>query len=423
MTERNEDRRQLDESKTNLPELAAAVKRAEELKADWQKFRQTRGKELTAKIEQRRRLKNSANYKRPAFLGGPRSTSKKNTAVKTPIPASTSWAKNAFKTVGRAAMGPWALGASIFLDPTSTGGKKIAFKYSGRKGKYDAMFPPEKVIRSDEFVPHNTPSDKELGRVYNKNVADYEKKNQQLKRKQPDAGTVWLANEKAKFRADLADRVAARNIKQNKKYLAPTRKDVLPGVKAWSTREKDYSAKDKKHIRAVSKISKNAAYSKLLDDNPELRKSMLAQTSVPWKHTPTTATPHDASMRMPSARDNAKFKAVDQRLPSARDNAKFKAVDQRLPSARDNAKFKAVDTARPGEVDFLGQREAAKKKKRSEAIQRWYTDNAKFKAVDTARPGEVDFLGQREAAKKKKRSEALQRWYTDYIKNRSLSKK
>ena len=357
MTERNEDRRQLDESKTNLPELAAAVKRAEELKADWQKFRQTRGKELTAKIEQRRRLKNSANYKRPTFLGGPRSTSKKNTAVKTPIPASTSWAKNAFKTVGRAAMGPWALGASIFLDPTSTGGKKIAFKYSGRKGKYDAMFPPEKVIRSDEFVPHNTPSDKELGRVYNKNVADYEKKNQQLKRKQPDAGTVYWAND-----------AAARNIKQNKKYLAPTRKDVLPGVKAWSTREKDYSAKDKKHIRAVSKISKNAAYSKLLDDNPELRKSMLAQTSVPWKHTPTTATPHDASMRMPSARDNAKFKAVDQRLPSAR-------------------------------------------------------DNAKFKAVDTARPGEVDFLGQREAAKKKKRSEALQRWYTDYIKNRSLSKK
>ena len=191
----------------------------------------------------------------------------------------------------------------------------------------------------------------------------------------------------------------------------------MPGAKAWSTREKDYSAQAKKQIRAVSKISKNAAYSKLLDGNPELRKSMLAQTSVPWKHTPTTATPHDASMRMPSARDNAKFKAVDQRLPSARDNAKFKAVDQRLPSARDNAKFKAVDTARPGEVDFLGQREAAKKKKRSEAIQRWYTDNAKFKAVDTARPGEVDFLGQREAAKKKKRSEALQRWYTDYIKN------
>ena len=58
--------------------------------------------------------------------------------------------------------------------------------------------PPEKVIRSDENVPLNIPSDKELGRIYNKNVADYEKKNQQLKRKQPDAGTVYLANEKAK---------------------------------------------------------------------------------------------------------------------------------------------------------------------------------------------------------------------------------
>ena len=45
---------------------------------------------------------------------------------------------------------------------------------------------------------------------------------------------------------------------------------------------------------------------------------------------------------------------------------------------RDNAKFKAVDTARPGEVDFLGQREAAKKKKRSEALQRWYKDYKKF---------------------------------------------
>ena len=410
MTERNEDRRQLDESKTNLPELTGALEEvtgaAAQLKRmykklstkanalttdginskvsqkkldlkkredDWQKFRQTRGGELTAKakqarlksealtskMEQRLRSKNSAKInpkinpkKLPVWLR-PRS----NTAVKTPIPASTSLAKNALKAVGKAAMSPYALGASIFLDPTSTGGKKIALKYSGRKGKYDAMFSPEKVIRSDELAPHNTPSDKELGRVYNKNVADYEKKNQQLKRKQPDAGTVYRADEKAKFRADLADRVAARN----KKYLAPTQKDVLHGAKAWSTREKDYTAQEKKQIRAVSKISKKAAYSKLLDGNPELRKSMLAQTSVPWKHTPTTATPHDASMRMPSAKDNAKFKAVDQRLPAA----------------KDNAKFKSVDTARPGEVDFLGQREAAKKKKRSEALQRWYTDYKK----------------------------------------------
>ena len=107
-------------------------------------------------------------------------------------------------------MGPWALGASIFLDPTSTGGEKIAFKYSGRKGKYDAMFPPEKVIRSDENVPLNIPSDKELGRIYNKNVADYEKKNQQLKRKQPAAEPavapeIYLANVAAKsLEADLA---------------------------------------------------------------------------------------------------------------------------------------------------------------------------------------------------------------------------
>ena len=309
------------------------------------------------------------------------------------------------------------------------------------------------MIRSDENVPLNIPSDKELGRIYNKNVADYEKKNQQLKRRKPAAEPdvslaakfgsdnpgagrtaekqanrntalnqlgrsgerlttttntsmrlpaakdnakfkaaekrkpadakpavepeIYFANLAAKRDADLAAARSARNKKQNKEYLAPTQKDVLPGAKAWSTREKDYSAQAKKQTRAVSKLLKNALYSPLLDGNPELRKSMLAQTSVPWKHTPTTATPHDASMRMPSAKDNAKFKAVDQRLPAAKDNAKFKAVDQRLPAAKDNAKFKAVDTARPGEVDFLGQREAAKKKKRSEALQRWYTDYKK----------------------------------------------
>ena len=144
--------------------------------------------QLRLKLKQRLRLKNSAkiNPKRlPPWL---KPRSKKITA---PIPASTSWAK-----VGRAAMSPYALGASIFLDPTSTGGEKIAFKYSGRKGKYDAMFSPEKVIRSDENVPLNIPSDKKLRLIYNKNVADYEKKNQQLKRKQPDAGTVYRPTKK-----------------------------------------------------------------------------------------------------------------------------------------------------------------------------------------------------------------------------------
>ena len=256
MTEHNEDRRQLDDSKTNLPELTGALeevtgaearaaakirildaqlKRKREIDAaltrmetsvkanaaqtkkinrkvsqgianldkkaaDWQKGRSQQLKDILAKYPDRQL----------------RSTSKGTTAVKKSMPASTSWAKNAFKTVGRAAMGPWALGASIFLDPTSTGGEKIAFKYSGRKGKYDAMFPPEKVIRSDENVPLNIPSDKELGRIYNKNVADYEKKNQQLKRKQPAAEPdvepeIYFANLPAKREADLAAARSARN--------------------------------------------------------------------------------------------------------------------------------------------------------------------------------------------------------------------
>ena len=98
-------------------------------------------KELTCQIEAATSVEKlrEDKYKRPPSWLKPRSTSK-NYCGKNAIPASTSWAKNAFKTVGRAAMSPWALGASIFLDPTSTGGEKIAFKYSGRKGKYDAMF-------------------------------------------------------------------------------------------------------------------------------------------------------------------------------------------------------------------------------------------------------------------------------------------
>ena len=48
MTEHNEDRRQLDESMTNLPELAAKLKRTEELK---------KAAELTSKLKQEGRLK------------------------------------------------------------------------------------------------------------------------------------------------------------------------------------------------------------------------------------------------------------------------------------------------------------------------------------------------------------------------------